>query len=421
MTRTFLSLASLSVCLSGCFDFDRAYRTYCDAGRCSTGGGEALTGGGAATGGGSTGGGGTATGGSSGGGTATGGGGGGGGGNSSDAGCSEVFCLNLDWASTRASRNRVESAVFGTSIEHFQIFATMQRAPGTYDAWEYTFVDGGVTERSLSAVFANPFAATQLRGPSFSDRWFATGGTSAHLVDGRPTEYVDGCHLPDGGFSTNVSRAILPVSADEAWTAGDSMGTCVWRSDGGSTEFFPASTPSVYFHDLYVTPLNEVYIAGGNGDVAFQATAVLYREDGQPVNVPNIVDSSPDYWGFVSVDGTGSEVYVAARSNVRSHGEVLRRQDDGGFQSVFEATSWITQLDVLPSGEVWFSTYGKDQVGYFDGGVWREHPLPVRPRDGTTAWMALAAFDDGVVLSGSGPSPDGGSNLVVVTLRKHGH
>jgi hypothetical protein len=80
---------------TGCFNFESAYQSYCDGGRCvgttgggsNTGGGSTATGGGNATGGGSSTGGGAATGGGSAGGGAATGGGSAGGGAGRDAGC----------------------------------------------------------------------------------------------------------------------------------------------------------------------------------------------------------------------------------------------------------------------------------------------------------------------------------------------
>lgn len=412
---------------SGCFNFDAAYSTFCDGGRCapdassSTGGGAATggSGGGAVGGGTATGGGGTATGGGGGGGTT------GGGGGTADAGCPQFLCPQLDWMSPRSSIfYTVAPGLMTESLNRFHVIGSFEaNAPGSsnFTHFEYRFVDGGVQTIPRTTQLDVRTETLQLRGFSMTDYWVTYRTYATHFEGSNTPVDVSTCVAQDGGITNAWQYALTPVTADEAWFVGYPFSICHWtRAAGLVATTNPDLHPEVRLRDVYRMPSGEVFAVGGDYDPNTQtASGVIYREDGTPVSVGNLIDTWYDD-GFNSIDGTGTEVYVLGRSNSAQRGEIHKLRADGGFGLVYTAPFRLSQLDVTPAGEVWAVGQAPDRVVYFDGGSWNDFPLPTTEFRTSVRWENINATTEGIVLTGFETQEDGGNTAVVNTYRLFG-
>ncbi|MFZ5446755.1 MAG: hypothetical protein ACOZQL_42605 [Myxococcota bacterium] len=440
MIRRF-GLLLLMVASTGCFNFDAAYQTYCDAGRCAADGGggtDGGTGGGAATGGGggsigggggTTGGGGGTTGGGSGGGGGTIGGGGGstgGGGGTMDAGCPQFLCPVIDYKYTNASSIYyvVAPGLYTESLDRFLVYASLERnavGNANYTQYELRFFDGGtptVTNLTQAFGFDNRTEARTVRGTGLNDLWYTYRTSARHRTGSGSPAYADACRTPDGGVNDPWYYGVYPVNADEAWLVGYPMVICHWTRAGGYLETAVPTRQSVYLNDVYRTPAGDVYAVGGDYGTN-QAACVIFREDGTQVSAPTLIDTWY-YDGCSSIDGTGNDVYVVARDDGNQNGHILKLMPDGGFDSVYTASFVLSQLDVTPSGEVWAVGRSNAVAVYFDGGTWAEVPLPTTENRFTVGWENINATPDGLVLSGWEREEDGGRSIIVNTYRLHG-
>ena len=446
-------LAALA--LSGCFDFDQAYATYCDGGRCASGGGGGSTGGGGGSttgggggattgggggsttgggggttggGGGATGGGGGATGGgggvTGGGGGTTGGGGGatgGGGGSATDGGCPQFLCPVVDWNSGGRSSSWFEVApgLLGESINRFSVHAAFRGSTSMWSHFEYRFFgDGGVQEINRTTALDSRVEARQLRGRSATDFWFVYRTSATHLEGtSAPVDFAS-CGLPDGGSNDAWLYAMVPVSADEAYFAASLPATiCQWTRSGGMIETAVAQGTYVrlYLNDIYRTPAGDLYAVGGDYDSnSSSSTGVIITTDGSRVTAPALVDTYYDD-GFSSVGGTGDRVWALSRT-----GHILERRADGGFETVHQAPFRLAKLHVTPRGEVFAAGQEPTQLVYFDGGTWAEHLLPLTEFRADVRWENVWADDEAVVLSGFETQTDGGNRAVVNAYRRAG-
>lgn len=401
--RTVLILTAAA--FSGCFDFDAAYSHFCDGGRCAPDSGSS-TGGGAATGGG----------------TATGGGGGGG---TVDAGCQQFLCPQLNWMSARSSIfYTVAPGLMTESLNRFHVIGSFEaNAPGSsnFTHFEYRFVDGGVMTIPRTTQLDVRTETRQLRGNSMTDYWVTYRTYATHFEGSNTPVDISSCTALDGGVTGAWQYALAPVTPDEAYFVGSPFSICHWTRAGGlmaTTD--PALHPSVYLNDVYRTPSGDLFAVGGDyNSNNSTATGVIYREDGTPVSVGNLVDTYYDD-GFSSIDGTGNVVYVLGRSNSAQRGEIHQLQEDGGFGLVYTAPFRLSQLDVLPTGEVWAVGQAPDRVVYFDGGTWNDFPLPTTEFRATVRWENINGTHEGIILTGFETQEDGGNTAVVNTYRLFG-
>ena len=409
--------ALLTVGLSGCFNFDAAYQTYCDAGRCAagagggTGGGE--TGGGTAMGGGATGGG------STGGGTAMGGGAATGGGSAVDAGCQAFLCTEINWSGTESGPRIARAPGLNPqSLTRFNVYASFESAARFVNHFEYRFTGAPMPSVISRSNFPGNVDSAGLNGISLTDQWFTFTRGARHIVGSATPQIIGGCSAPDGGTNPDHFQAV-PTSADEAWLVGYPMSICRWNSDGGlvQTAEDRSGKEYVYLTDVYVADSGNVYVSGGDyatGD----GVCVIYRADGTPYDVPTLVD---DFYtdGCLSIDGRGDEVYAVSRDDTMGRGHVLRHNFDAGFDIVHQSPFRLARLDVAPSGEVWV-VGASNNVWYFDGGSWGEVALPAAETRFNITWNNVAAVDDGVIFTGIELQTDGGQNAVVQTYRRFG-
>ena len=425
MTRRLVLIFTVATS-SGCFNFDAAYSQFCDGGRCapdassSNGGGAATggSGGGAVGGGSATGGGGTTTGG--GGGATTGGGGG-----TADAGCAQFLCPQLDWMSARSSIfYTVAPGLMTESLNRFHVIGSFEaNAPGSsnFTHFEYRFVDGGVITIPRTTQLDVRTETRQLRGNSMTDYWVTYRTYATHFEGSNTPVDISSCTALDGGVTDAWQYALAPVTTDEAWFVGYPFSICHWTRAGGlvaTTD--PALHPNVYLNDVYRMPTGDLFAVGGQYDSNTQtASGVIYREDGTPVSVGNLVDTWYDD-GFNSIDGTGNQVYLLGRSNSAQRGEIHKLQPDGGFGLVYTAPFRLSQLDVTPAGEVWAVGQAPDRVVYFDGGSWNDFPLPTTEFRTAVRWENINATTEGIVLTGFETQEDGGNTAVVNTYRFFG-
>lgn len=439
-------LAACVLAFAGCFNFDQAYDTFCDGGRCTAAGGGAATGGGSATGGGtSTGGGvetggGTATGGgiATGGGMETGGGTGVGGGAATgggtgivDAGCADFLCAALDWTSTQTGRNNPVTAGVLTQTQSvhspFFLYAAFQITSGTSSGshrhYEFRFnTPGQTTGQALERTSTNDsrVEGNQLRGISYTDYWHVYRTAATHYDSNAGSEYFTGATRPDGGPNTDpYLYAVAPVSATEAWLVGWPNAIQHWTVDGGVASQVATVEPNDWYdlnlNDVYVTPAGEVYAVGADRmtDVGY-----VVRENGTIVDSAAVVD---DWYGdgFNSIDGTAEKIYVLHRSNAVNHGTIHARNADGGFTQVYEAPFRLARLDVEPSGEVWAVGENTARIVYFDGGTWSTAALPTTEFR-SVRWENINALPDGIIISGFETQADGGRAAVVNSYRRFG-
>jgi hypothetical protein len=412
--------------LGGCFDFDGAYATYCDGGRCiegtgggstiSTGGGTGAVGGGTATGGGTTTGGGTATGGgnSTGGGTATGGG---------IAGCGAPLCPTVDYVSSDWGQYPdVARGLMGQSVDRFDAWASFDTSASggsTFTHFVYKFVDGGVTPIDRTSKLSTTFEAEMLRGVSMSDQWFVFRGGAAHLEGPVNTRHY-GCSQSDGGVSSPYHYAVVPVSSDEAWLTG--IGTnydlsiCHWRRDAGLALEVPEGLyTNAYFYDAYRTSSGVLYIAG----VSATGVPLIVRGDGSQVMTPAYPADTSSY-GFTAMAGLGNDAYALFGSNPSGVGEILKLQSDGSFASIYTAPFKLRAFAVAPNGHLWAIGDANDTVLTFDGVTWQQVTLPLTVARGTITFEAIAAFADGIALTGNEQGDAGRRRVAIVNAYRFG-
>lgn len=408
---------------SGCFDFDAAYTRFCDGGRCSGGGAGGGGSGGGAVGGGD---GGSGGGGSVGGGTGGGavGGGSGGGGGTTDAGCQQFLCPQIDWMSARSSIHWIVAPGLMTeSLNRFHVIGSFEAnaaGSGNFTHFEYRFVDGGVTTLPRTSQFDPQTETRQLKGVSMTD-YVVTYRTWATRFENGPPMDFQACTALDGGMTSPWHFGVAPVTSEEMWLVGFPMSICHWTRAGGLVATnSPDPNSTVYYNDVYRTPSGKLYVVGGDYSSSnSNSTGVIVREDSSPVSVSPLVDN---YYhdGFSSIDGTGSLVYVLGRSNSAQHGEIHQLQADGGFQLVYTAPFRLAQLDVMPTGEVWAVGQAPDRVVYFDGGTWGDFLLPTTELRTAVRWENINGTEEGIILTGFETQDDGGNAAVVNTYRRFG-
>ncbi|MFZ5470714.1 MAG: hypothetical protein ACOZIN_14880 [Myxococcota bacterium] len=397
VTTRITVLCLCAVALSACFDFDAAYQGYCSGGRC-----DALADGGGGDGGGDS----KSDGGDlgndagsvedagpreDGGATDAG---------TSDAGCPSFLCpvdaVELSRASYMYSYWSVAPGIVAESVDRYQVYTSYDIDPlsaiADYDLFEYTKVDGGLTEVNRSFEFGDAYEAKISKG-TLADRWTGTRGYIRHYVQDFSVAGFGDCQKPDGGQSNSWFYGLEVFSPTDVLFVGYPFTICRWTPTGGLVELAdPQLGPSVYLNDAHRTASGVEYVVGGdyNGN---DALGKIYRSNGAPVSGPVDVDSFGDGW--MEIDGVGNEAWVVSHS-----GMVAQLRPDGGFEQVFDAGFGLRSVSARSVSEVWAVGHQGSRAAYFDGGTWGLVVLPSSASNPSIVWERVKTTEDGLVLSG---------------------
>lgn len=412
--KRLVALALLTLGLAGCFDFDAAYATYCDGGRCGAGGG-AGGGSGGGGGGGDDGGAGGGTGGGLGGGTGggTGGGMGGGGGGDvdagmdagvdagmPDAGCAAFLCaqdiltlprdsyVDYDWI--------VTAGIIGSSVDDYFVYASFDTDPSSsFDVFEqYEYLrqpDGGISEINRSLEHGTARAGRFSRGTR-TDRWQGTSYKTNHYVDDLSVASFTECSRPDGGgVNSPYFYGAEVLSPTDVLVVGYPDVICRWTPADGLVEIaIPRTSSSVYYYDGHRTASGDEYVSGSDYNT-YQS--VIVRSDGSYVTTP--VDYDSQGYGYQKIEGVGDDVWAVSRS-----GMIVQRREDGGFENVFDAGFRLHGLSVRSATDIWAVGSQGARAVHFDGGSWGFVVLPSSATQPNIVWENVQATDDGLILSG---------------------
>lgn len=415
--KRLVALALLGLGFSGCFDFDAAYATYCDGGRCGAGGG---SGGGGMDDGGSGGGTGGGMGGGSGGGVGGGAGGGAGGGGGDvdagtdagvdaglpdagvDAGCQAFLCpqdiLTLPHDSYKSSYWTVAPGIVANSLDEYQVWSSADLIMGStddFDFWEYNRqTDGGIVEVDRSFEFGSSLEAIVSKG-TLADHWSGTRGYIRHYVSDVSVEGFGNCQKADGGVNDPWWYGLEVFSPTDVLFVGYPFTICRWTPATGLVELVDADTapPSMYFYDAYRTASGVEYVVGGEY-TSNQANSAIFTSDGLGVSAPNDVDTHTQN-GWNEIDGVGDDAWVVSGS-----GLVARLMPDGGFEGVFDAGFALRSVSVGSASDVWAVGSNGSRAAYFDGGTWGLVTLPSSATTPSIVWERVKVKDDGLILSG---------------------
>jgi hypothetical protein len=422
MIRTLLvTLVGLGV--SGCFNFDAAYATYCDSGQCGGGGGGGTGGGGTGggTGGGGTGGGvGGGVGGGTGGGTTDGGTDGG----TPDAGCQSYLCpvdvVQLPRVSWRSSYWTVAPGVIAESLDRYQVWTSydiVQFGTDDYDFYEYLKYDGGLAETDRSLDFGPGYEAIVSKG-TLADRWTGTRGYIRHYVDDISSGGFSECTKADGGVNNPSWYGLEVFSPTDVLFVGSPFTICRWTPATGLVELVDADTlPSgMYFYDAHRTASGAEYVVGGEY-ASNVANSAIFDTRGIAVSAPNDVDENTQN-GWNEIDGVGNDAWVVSGS-----GMIAQLRPDGGFEAVFDAGFPLRSVDAYAANDVWAVGSVASKAVHFDGGSWGLVTLPSSAVGSAVVWERVRVTDDGAGLVLTGYVRNGSpANLkgIVHTYRRFG-